>query len=274
MHFSKRIAALLLATTITINGFAQSNPSVAASPAATDGVTTATEPSTQGEFRENRGLASMKTTIVPKGQWVFGGTVSYSTHTNNAYKLLVVDDINSEGYNFTLSPMVGYSLYKNSIIGLRFGYSRSFLTLDSAAINLGSGDNALNFGLDYYYALKHTYDVAAIWRQYIPLGMNRRFSFFCECQLAVGGSESKFAEGSPIRGTYATGLDVSFGVNPGFVAFITNNMALELNIGVLGLSYSNSQQVHNQVSVGETEASQMNFKINILSIGMGIAFYL
>lgn len=273
MHFSKILIALLLATTVAINGFAQSDTSAAASPA-TDSLTTATRPSTKGEFRKQRGLASMKTTIVPKGQWVCGGTASYSTHTNNTYKLLIIDDINSKGYNFKLSPLVGYSLYKNSIIGLRFGYARSFLTLDSAAINLGSGDDALNFGLDYYYALKHTYDVAAIWRQYIPLGMNRRFSIFCECQLAFGGSQSKFAEGSPIRGTYAKGFDVSIGVNPGIVAFITNNMALELNIGVLGLSYSNSQQVHNQVSVGETEASQMNFKINILSIGMGIAFYL
>ena len=273
MYFSKRIAALLFAATITINGFAQSNTSVAVA-SATESVATSAAPSSKGEFRQNRGLASMKTTIVPKGQWVFGGTASYSTHTNNAYKLLIIDDINSEGYNFKISPLVGYSLYKNSIIGLRFGYSRSFLTLDSAAINLGSGDNALNFGLDYYYALKHTYDVAAIWRQYIPLGMNRRFSIFCECQLAFGGSQSKFAEGSPLRGTYSKGFDVSLGVNPGVVAFITNNMALELNIGVLGLSYSSSQQVHNQISVGETEASQMNFKINILSIGMGIAFYL
>ena len=273
MHFSKRLVALLLATTITINGFAQSNTSVAASTATSD-ATIAAMPSTQSEFRQQRGLASMKTTIVPKGQWVFGGTASYSTHTNNAYKLLIIDDINSKGYNFKVSPLVGYSLHKNSIIGLRFGYSRSFLSLDSAAINLGSGDDALNFGLDYYYALKHTYDVAAIWRQYIPLGMNRRFSIFCECQLALGGSQSKFAEGSPIRGTYAKGYEVSLGVNPGVVAFVTNNMALELNIGVLGLSYSNSQQVHNQISVGETEASQMNFKINILSVGMGIAFYL
>ena len=264
---------MLVAATISANAFAQSSTSVAA-PAATESATVVAEPSNKGEFRQNRGLASMKTTIVPKGQWVFGGTASYSTHTNNAYKFLIIDDISSEGYNFKISPLIGYSLYKNSIIGIRLGYSRSFLTLDSAAINLGSGEGALNFGLDYYYALKHSYDVAAIWRQYIPLGMNRRFAIFCECQLAFGSSQSKFAEGSPIRGTYSKGFDISLGVNPGVVAFITNNMALELNIGVLGLSYSNSQQVHNQVSVGETEASQMNFKINILSIGMGIAFYL
>jgi hypothetical protein len=92
--------------------------------------------------------------------------------------------------------------------------------------------------------------------------------------LAVGGSQSKFAEGSPIRGTYAKGFDISLGANPGVVAFITNNMALELNIGVLGLGYSHTRQVHNQISVGETSSSLMNFKVNILSIGLGLAFYL
>lgn len=273
MHFLKKTLTLLIATIISVNAFAADNTPAADSTAVAS-VGVGTPPMSKGEFRAQRGLASMKTPIVPKGQWVFGGTASYSTHTNNAYKLLIIDDISSNGYTFKISPLIGYSIYKNSIVGVRFGYSRSFLNLDSASISLGEGDGGLNFGLDYYYALKHSYDVAAIWRQYIPLGMNRRFAIFCECQLAFGGSQSKFAEGSPIRGTYSKGFDISLGVNPGVVAFITNNMALELNIGVLGLSYSNSQQVHNQVSVGETEASQMNFKINILSIGMGIAFYL
>jgi hypothetical protein len=122
--------------------------------------------------------------------------------------------------------------------------------------------------------LKHSYDVAAIWRQYIPLGRNRRIALFAEFQVAMGGSESKFAEGSPIRGTYSKGFDLSIGANPGVVAFITNNMALELNVGMLGLGYSHNKQVHNQVTTGKSSSSAMNFKVNILSIGMGVAFYL
>ncbi len=224
--------------------------------------------------RRERGLSNLKTPFVPAGQWVFGGTLSYSTHSNDSYKLLVVEGINSEGYTFKISPLVGYSLLPNSIVGVRFAYSRSLTDLSNASMNIGEGDGALNFNFDYYYALKHSYDVVAIWRQYIPLGRNKRFALFSEFQLALGGAQSKYAEGSPVRGTHSTSFNISAGVNPGVVAFVTNNMALELNVGVLGFNYSSTRQVHNQVETGETSSSVMNFSINIFSIGVGVAFYL
>lgn len=43
-----------------------------------------------------RGLTDTHNLFVPKGQWVFGGTASYSTHTNDNYKFLVVDGIDSK----------------------------------------------------------------------------------------------------------------------------------------------------------------------------------
>ena len=264
MFLTKRLA-VLTATALIAFGAAAQTATVESSPIA--------EPSISTQ-RENRGLSDMKTHIVPKGQWVFGGSLTYSTHNNSDYSLLIIDGISSNGYSVQVSPMIGYSLVKNSIIGLRGTYSRSHLTIDSAQLNLGEGDAALNFGVDYYYMLKHSYDVAAVWRQYIPLGRNRRIALFSEFQLAMGGSESKFAEGSPIRGTYSKGIDISLGANPGVVAFITNNMALELNIGILGMGYSHTKQVHNQVTTGKSSTSAMNFKVNILSVGMGVAFYL
>lgn len=228
----------------------------------------------RSEQRENRGISDMKTHIVPKGQWVFGGSLTYSTHNNSNYSFLIIEDIESKGYSVKVSPLIGYSLAPNSIIGVRGTYGRSYLNMDSATLNLGEGDGALNFGVDYYYMLKHSYDVAAIWRQYIPLGRNKRLALFAEFQLAMGGSQSKFAEGQPIRGTYAKGFNVSLGANPGVVAFITNNMALELNVGILGLGYSHTKQVHNQITTGHSSSSMMNFKVNILSIGLGVAFYI
>ena len=39
--------------------------------------------------RQNRGISNLKTEFVPKGQWVFGGSVSYSTHTNNNYTFIL-----------------------------------------------------------------------------------------------------------------------------------------------------------------------------------------
>ena len=51
-------------------------------------------------------------------------------------------------------------------------------------------------------------------------------------------------------------------------------MAVEVNVGMMGIGYSRVRQVHNQVTVGKRNASMMNFKVNIFSIGLGMAFYL
>ena len=268
MQLRKLFTALAATTLLATNATAQSSDTLTTDTTSSEAVVS------RSEQRANRGLSNMKTHIVPTGQWVFGGTLTYSTHTNSDYSLLVVNNIDSKGYTVKVSPMVGYSLVSNSIIGMRGMYSRSNLVLDSAELNLGEGDAAINMQVDHYNMIKHSYNVAAIWRQYIPLGRNKRIGLFAEFQLAAGGSQSKFAEGSPIRGTYAEGFDISLGANPGVVAFMTNNIALEVNIGILGLNYSHTRQVHNQVATGNTSSSSMNFKINILSIGLGAAFYL
>ena len=221
--------------------------------------------------RQNRGISNLKTEFVPKGQWVFGGSVSYSTHSNKDYNFLIVEDINSNGYQFKVSPLVGYAYSRNSLIGVRFGYSRGLTNVDDASLSITSLDNA------FFYSLKHAYNVEALWRKYIPLGRNnKRFALFAEVGLAMGGSQSKLASGptQSISGVYATSFDVSLGVNPGIAAFLTNNMAIEVNVGVLGFNYSSTQQKKNQVVSGNVSSSQMNFKVNIFSIGLGASFYL
>ena len=165
---------------------------------------------TPAEMRQRRGLSNLKTHIVPKGQWIAGGTLSFSTHSNDSYKFLIVEGINSTGYTVKVSPIVGYAVAPNMAVGLRFGYSRSNLDVTDAALSITSLDNAT------YYSLKHSYNVAAFWRQYIPLGRNnKRFALFTEVQLATGGSQSKLLAGQPVHGVYARSFDVSLGVNPG-----------------------------------------------------------
>ena len=156
-------------------------------------------------------------------------------------------------------------------IGVKFIYSRSLLRIDSGSIKLGSD---IDLGVDFYNALQHNYSGAFIWRQYIPLGQNKRFALFNETSLTLGGGQSRFAADSPIRGTYETNFSASIGISPGLVAFATNNLAFEVNIGVMGLSYTRTRQVHNQVTVGKRTSSLMNFKVNILSIALGVSFYL
>ena len=225
---------------------------------------------TPNQRRQRRGISQPSIEMVPKGQWIFGGTASYSTHSNDNYSFLVIEGIDSKGYTFKISPMIGYAVRSNMAVGARFIYSRSLLKIDDAKISMED----INLSVENYYALKHSYEVAAMWRQYIPLGRSKRFGLFTECQLAIGGTQAKFVEGAPVKGTYEKGYTVSLGLNPGIVAFATDHVAFELNIGVLGFNYTNTRQVHNQVTVGDRSSSYMNFKVNIFSIGVGMAFYL
>ena len=225
-------------------------------------------------LKKQRGLTSFSNIFVPQGQWVAGINASFSTHSNNDYTFVVIEGINSEGHTVKIAPVLAYAVANNMALGARFTYSRTYLRIDSGSIQLGDDDTGIDLKADSYYSLKHVYEGALIWRQYIPLGNNKRFALFNEMQFAIGGSQAKFASGSPVKGTYETGLLLSLGISPGLVAFATNNMAFEVNVGVMGISYSSIKQVHNQVTVGKRSSSMMNFKVNIFSIGLGVAFYL
>lgn len=262
----KQIIILTLALCATLSAVAQRRGVEKELP---DSVLTQIE-----QRRANRGLVERNNVFVPKGQWIFGGTASYSVHKNNDYKALIVEDINSKGYTFKASPMIAYAVADNMALGARFNYGRTFMRLDSASISLGDGETGTNLSTDFYYALKHSYSLGAIWRQYIPLGKNKRFAIFNEIQLAMGASQSKFAQDQPVKGTFSKSFNAALSVNPGIIAFASNTMAVEVSVGVMGVQLNSTKQIHNQVETGKSTSSFMNFSINLLSIGLGVSFYL
>lgn len=231
-------------------------------------------PMTINEKRKQRGLTDASNLFVPKGQWIFGGTASYSTHSNDSYQFFVVEGIDSKGYQVKVSPMVAYAISNNMALGVRFTYGRSLARFDNADMQFGDDESGTHIIIKNYYMLRHSYTASAIWRQYIPLGKSKRFALFNEVQLSYGATQGRFANDYPVKGTYETGYNLSLGISPGIVAFATNNMAVEVNVGVMGISYQSVKQTHNQVTVGKRETSMMNFKVNIFSIGLGLAFYL
>ena len=251
---------------------AQSPDSVAVDDVASVDITTLTP----NEARARRGF-STDASFVPRGQWIFGGTASYSTHTNKDYKFLIVDNIDSEGYTVGVSPMIAYAIRKNMAIGVRFGYDRTLLSLDNASVSFSGTD----INVDYFHRIKHAYTGTIFWRPYIPLGHSNRFAVFAEVQLSFSGGQTRVvAENGVVDGmqnyvgTYSKSFGASIALQPGIVAFVTNNTALELSVGVFGIGIDRVKQLKNQVEEGEYMSSDMNFKINFLSIGFGVSFYL
>ncbi len=223
--------------------------------------------------RLNRGMVNLDNEFVPEDQWIVGFTASYSTHVNDNYSLALIEGINSDGYTFKASPFVAYAFKDNLAAGARFEYGRSRLRLDTAGVSIGGDGDSFDLNLIDYYVLQHNYTAMAILRQYIPLGTAKRFALFAETRLEVGGTRSKFAFDQPVVGTFSRGYSVGLGVVPGIVAFATNNVAFEVSVGMLGVGYSYTEQVHNQIYFGEVESTNLSFKLNLLSVGLGVGFY-
>lgn len=221
--------------------------------------------------RFDRGIK--QSTFVPKGQWITGVSVSYSEHSEDNFKFLVLENINGSGYNVKVSPMVCFTFRDNVAAGGRFSYSRSLTKLDDLSLNI---DDDLNFDLNDIYDLSHSYSVTGLLRTYINLGDSKRFGLFNEVQLTAGGGQGKLAngKGEELTGTYQKKMNLQVGMAPGLVAFINSYTAVEVSIGVLGFNYSHTQQVTDQIYKGDRKSSSANFKINLFSIGLGLAFYL
>lgn len=214
-----------------------------------------------------------KKVFVPKGQWLTGGSISYTQYGGDNYKFLVLDDIRGDGYTMSVSPFLGYFVKNNMAVGARFGYKRTFVKADNVSINLGDD---LSFEIKDYYSLQHVYYGTAMMRNYINLGESKRFGLFNEVRLTMGGGQGKVISGTgeSLTGTYQDIYEFQLGLAPGLAAFITNEVAVEVSVGVLGFNYKKINQMTDQTYQGSFHTSSANFKIDIFSISLGVAFYL
>ena len=89
-------------------------------------------------------------------------------------------------------------------------------------------------------------------------------------------SEGEDASGVSIDklGTYQDIYKFNIGVIPGLTAFFTENVALEVSVGLIGLDYQKTIQNTNQVEFSVSETSGANFKVNLLAVNLGLSFYL
>lgn len=224
-----------------------------------------------GQEPFKRGLEM--TSFVPKGQWVAGFSVSYSQSSMDNYQFLIVEGLSGDNYTFKVSPMVCYIFKDNLGVGGKFGYQRSLHKIERGKAVI---DSETNYDLDHLYSLAHNYYGMAIFRNYISLGHSKRFGLFNEVQLQMGGGQSKLVNGSgdSLTGTYEKNYSLDIGLAPGIIVFLNNYSALEVNVGVLGFSYTHTKSVTDQIYIADRNSRSANFKINLFSITFGMAFYL
>lgn len=214
-----------------------------------------------------------KTVFVPKGQWIAGVNVSYSTESFNNYSFLIIEKIKGNGYTFKVSPMAMYAFGNDLAAGGRFSYSRSLVKLENASFVLGAD---LGYDVDHLYSLSHSYGGTALFRNYIALGGSSRFGLIAELQLGLSGGQSKLATGAgkTLSGTYSRTVKCNIGVTPGLAMFLSNYSAIEVNIGVLGFTFSDVKMATDQIYIANVKRRSANFNINLFSITFGTVFYI
>lgn len=241
----------------------------------------------------DRGIGMSRSVFIPKGTVSFGTSFSYSTYDvgnldagDSGFKALfgLVNGLSGNVVTGGVSPHASYFIIDNLAVGARFNYKRAKFNVGAAKIEaMGTslieigGDNALK-SLHY---MKDTYMGAVFARYYIPFGTSRRFAMFAELAASGGYAEAqsyqwKKDDDNEIRkyGTHQDIYDFEIGVIPGITAFVTNNVALEVSVGLVGLNYQKVVQRTNQVEQSVMESSGANYKINLLNISLGITFNL
>lgn len=209
--------------------------------------------------------------FVKKGTWVAGGSARYSQHINEDYNFLVISDIDSKGYSISVNPKLLYMVRDNRGVGLRFSYDRDMLDLSNAELSLSD----ISMSAKDCYGISHKYSAHAVYRSYIPLGSSKRIAMYAD--LLLGGSfkqgKTFNASGEYVRGTYEQAYALELAVDPGLVAFLSERLAAEVNVGIFGISYRWNNQTHNQVLNGHTDSASAGFMLNLLSLGVGLSYY-
>lgn len=229
----------------------------------------------------DRGIEKSTTCFIPKGAVGGGITFSYNDYNiGNAandigYTMLfsLIDGVKGNMTSFGVSPQVSYFVADNLSVGLMFDYERS--RIDNAVGQLSLGDG-MSFGVNDYNYFKHTYSGAVTCRYYMPLAKSKRFGMFAEVRAAggYGQSESYRVENDEKFGTYQDIYKFSLGLVPGLSVFVTDEVALEVAIGILGLNWQKVEQTTNQVDKSVMTSSGANCNINLLSLEMGMSFYI
>lgn len=231
-------------------------------------------------YEFDRGITMSTSTFIPKGTFGTGITFSYNTmdlgqaENDPGYSLLsLVTGIKGDMYSFGVAPNVSYFLLDNLAVGLRFDYDRTQLNLGNAGLSVG---DMLSLQISDYHYLSHSYTTSATCRYYMPFGSSKRFAMFAEGRLTGGFGQSvmyRMDQGDKF-GTYQKSMKFSLDIVPGLSAFVTNNVALEVSIGVLGINYKRVTQITNQVDTSVMQNSGASFKLNLFSVSMGISIYL
>lgn len=229
----------------------------------------------------DRGVGKMNSVFIPKGYIGAGVSFSYKTYdfgqgqSDVGYSMLfsLLSGIKAQAYTLGVAPNISYFIADNFSVGGRFDYGRTQLDLGNLGLTVG---DLISFEIKDYHFLKNAYSGAVTGRYYMPIANSKRIAMFGELRLGfeIGESVAYTTNNGVNSGTFQTIYGGDLTIVPGLCVFATNEVCVEVAVGILGIDYQYVKQQTNLVEESVMQQSGANFKINPLSISLGMAFYL
>lgn len=218
--------------------------------------------------RYDRGLYNYL--FIPKGCWAFGLTASYGElNTDDVQVLSMLNNIDFKGKIYSIKPSISYFIRNNQSIGLRFDYSRGTTDLENLALDF---DEDLSFAIKDVSYYTQSFTIATTYRNYVGLGIDKRFAVFNEVDLAFTSGSSRFKRlfNDEPKDTRTIVNQVSLNFSPGVCVFIQDNAAFNVSFGVFGLKLRKEHQSTAGIDEGSRFTSGANFRFNIFNINFGL----
>ena len=218
--------------------------------------------------RYDRGITNYR--FIPKNKWIGGVTVSVFNFESDNSRLLfsLLKDIDLNLRTLSVKPFVGYAIKDNTVVGLKFGYSRISGGIDNLALNIEDLDIALK---DIKYT-DDSYSFSLFHRSYIGLDPKGLFGLFNETTVGYSTGSTRFSRGADetLKYTDTSINQLKVGINPGIAIFIMPNVGAEVSFGVAGFTYNWEKQKKSSGETGKRTNSGANFKINLFNINIGL----
>jgi hypothetical protein len=124
--------------------------------------------------------------------------------------------------------------------------------------------------------IKRGFSFTPNFRTSIPLTKNNRFSFFTSAGLTLGKSNTlkrEIKNTDEIEKSYSENYNLRLGLSPGITFFALENFALEVQLDVLGYELNAEEKTINDKVTSEDIRHNIDFKLNLLSMRLGLAYY-
>ena len=240
-----------------------------------DSVVPATETKTSTPAKKGGLLGSLfpveKDEAIHHGNILTGATLFLlqGNSDDDALNILFGDIYKAEGYTFTAEAFGGYFVRDAMAVGMRAGYSRTYVDVDYSILE------DLADIKEHRKYVSNGFFVQPFLKNYLKVFDSRTIYFFNETSLTVEYSYgiSQSDDGEDVSKTRNHGWTFKFGINPGLCIMVLDRLAFETSVGLLGLNSSWLVVEENGERRSEVSYNIVNFKINLLALDFSLVYF-